>query len=241
MPDEYGLRVARGSRDNAAGNVVTDDACAFLDRVDGMERWSDYFRRSSLGTGVFTFRPNEGVTSEDLAERVLHGGGCVLNRSGMFSPVHQAMPLPGGAAFGVAKRYGFGGLAEGWKVAGPRALRHLLRLIDLPQPTRRLSGEEDAPPAAAGLAEEWGSWVAAGLQSHVAQALPWLTVDGTESFQSAAAAPPVLLPLDSKVAADATELFGGPGLRSSIFWASQISGKTKLTTFTVSPDGVALK
>lgn len=225
----------------ASSKLLTDDATESLDRVDCMERWSDYFRRSSLGTGVFTFRPNEVVTSNELAEHVLRGGGCVLNRSGVFSPVYQAMPLPGGAAFGVAQRYGFGGLAEGWKVAGPRALRHLLRLIDLPQPTRRLSGEEDAPPATAGLAEEWDSWVADGLQSHVAQALPWLTIDGTESFQSAAAAPPVLLPLDSKVAADATELFGGPGLRSSIFWASQISGKTKLTTFTVSPDGVALK
>src|SRR5260370_33225276 len=97
----------------------------------------------------------------------------------MYMPTTRAIALPGGCMFEMVGRYGFLGLPERTWVLGARPLRQIMRLLDLSQPRRRLSGETSILTVPE-LTEEWDAFTYRDRFTRIGEclgALEWMTRD----------------------------------------------------------------
>lgn len=109
---------------------------------------SDVLRRSSLGIGWYVIKEDGNWDGYEVVGALMEAGACAVRHSGMFQPTIQAIGFPGGFFYEVVGSYGFFGLGQGMWLCGPTAVRQVFRLLNLDQPTRRLSGETDIPSTA---------------------------------------------------------------------------------------------
>jgi hypothetical protein len=141
---------------------------------------SEIFRRSTLGTGCYVIRDDEDCGIPDAAttiwDAVIAAGACSVGHSGMYEAIERATALPGGYIYEMVAKYGFGGLPERSWVLGARSLRHIMRLLDLSQPHRRLSGETSIP-CLSELTDEWNEFAHRDRLSRVEASLVLTTVE----------------------------------------------------------------
>ena len=124
---------------------------------------SEIFQAFTLGTGCYIIRNDEDCGLPDAAatilDAVIAAGACSVVHSGMYDAIRsERRRCPGGCIYEMVGEYGFGGLPERSWVIGARPLRHIMRLLDLSQPRRRLSGTPSRIPV--GYPQGWPAGVA---------------------------------------------------------------------------------
>ncbi|MBL7262079.1 hypothetical protein [Paractinoplanes lichenicola] len=150
--------------------------------------WTQFFRKSSMGPGVYALRGAD-TSAADRVEKTLRTAGLeIAERNTYREPVLHAAALPGGAMFRVVHGFGFGGMPMRLWVIGARPLRHVLRLLAVDQPVRRLSGEEGALPRIEELEAEWARFVARPAAEQIRASEPWLLLEGSANLETIRAA-----------------------------------------------------
>ena len=202
------------------------------------KRFSGIFRRSNLGTGCYIIRDDDGCDLPD-AETVIHaavvaGGAATVSHSGMFQSTQRATALPGGFMYEMVGKYGFGGLPERAWVFGPTALRHILRLIDVAQPSRLLASEESIPDLRQ-LTDEWTAFAATDRLTRVSASLGALAAVAGRNLSNERLTPqaePISLPTpwstanpppdDNKSGAGTySQSMFDPRISDSFFWKAE--------------------
>lgn len=202
---------------------------------------SDIFRRSGLGTGWYVIREDEECPLPDgpttILDAVITAGACSVRHSGMYQATTQATALPQGCIYEKISKYGFAGLPEGSWLFGARAARHVLRLLDIGQPQRLLSGETSIPTVSQ-LAKEWDEFAHRARLVRVGEslgALRWMNYDREGRFE------PVELPVQwsqADVPPGVKPGFFDPLFRDSFFWVGESTFVSDATgSYHLTPDG----
>lgn len=217
--------------------------------------FSGIFRRSSLGDGCYLVRNDETSVPPhadmEVYRAVVDSGGCAVRHSGMFQSTHEAIALPGGYTYEMIGRYGFRALPERTWAFGPRAVRHILRLLDVPQPTRLLATEESAPDPAE-LADEWAAFAASDQLERIGASLGALASVTRRRMQDERLTPktePITLPTpystdspppaetDSHSTGYVSHMFD-PRVSDAFFWKAETTSVHDSTgSWILSPDG----
>jgi hypothetical protein len=217
--------------------------------------FSGILRRSSLGDGCYLVRNDEASVPPhadvEVYRAVVASGACAVRHSGMFQSTHEATALPGGYMYEMIGRHGFRALPERSWVFGPRAVRHILRLLDVPQPTRLLATEESAPEPAE-LADEWAAFAASDQLERIGASLGALASVTRRRLQDerlTSDTEPIKLPTpystdnppsdetDSRSAGYASHMFD-PRFSDAFFWRAETTYVYDSTgSWILSPDG----
>lgn len=217
--------------------------------------FSSIFRRSNLGIGCYIVRNDEACALPNAEAAIRHaliaGGAVTVRHSGMFQPIQRATALPGGYLYEMVSQYGFGGLPERAWIFGPTALRQVLRLIDVPQPTRRLAAEESIPDIAQ-LRDEWAAFAETDHLTRIGASLGALAAVSARTFAKGRLTPntePVLLPTpwstanpppddrESGASTYAHSMFD-PRICDSFFWKAETTSVHDSTgDWILAPDG----
>jgi hypothetical protein len=202
---------------------------------------SDIFRRSSLGTGWYVIREDEGCplfyAPTAILDAVIAAGACSVGHSGMYEPTTRATALPQGCMYEKLSSYGFLGLQEGSWLFGATAIRHVLRLLDIGQPRRLLSGETSIPTVSQ-LTKEWHEFTHCDRLIRVGAslgALRWMNYDRHGHFE------PITLPIQWSEAdrpPGVEPRWIDPLIRDSFFWVAEQTYVSDSTgNYHLTPDG----
>ncbi|WP_349876178.1 hypothetical protein ABIH81_18735 [Micromonospora sp. HUAS YX12] len=208
--------------------------------------WTQVFGRSTMGPGVYRLRETDQLDADRLEVALVAAGAWTSQRNSLYEPLVRAAALPGGASFRVVRRYGFFGLPEGLWVIGPRALRHVLRLLNTDPPKRRLSGETEEIASQEYIEAEWSQFTARPHVDLIGATLPWLRLQGSRNLERVRHVSPVSFPVtasksqppaDLKHESDPDWEFD-PRVRDGWFWVGAVEAAGPSGRLHVSPDGV---
>lgn len=206
-------------------------------------RLSEVFHRSDLGTGWYVIREDDNCLLPDMPTAVLSAviaaGACAVGHSGLYEPVTRATALPGGCMYQMLVEYGFGGLPERSWLFGARAVRHVLRLLDLEQPRRRLSGEVDIPTIDE-LSREWEGFAQQDRLAKIGAslgALAWMDYDnlpGSRKSEPHGHFEPITMPIPPGIGGSSFD----PRFRDDWFWRNELTTVRDSTgKYMLTPDG----
>ncbi|MGK5679750.1 hypothetical protein [Actinoplanes sp. URMC 104] len=194
------------------------------------------FPEASIGTGVFALRPSEQLDADRLEKTLRTAGIWFVERNSHPEPLIRAAAVPGGGVHRVVLGYGFGGMPEKLWVIGPRALRHVLRLLEVDQPPQRLPGEDGDIPTLDQLAAEWDRFARLPVEAQVGASVPWLSLTGRANLEEVRSAPPLTFPVPAPPPGARREL--GPRVRGW-FWTQPLEAVGPTERRRVTADGVS--
>ncbi|MFI7336074.1 hypothetical protein [Micromonospora aurantiaca (nom. illeg.)] len=208
--------------------------------------WTQVFGRSTMGPGVYRLRETAQLDADTLEAALVGAGAWTSQRNSLYEPLVRAAALPGGASFRVVRRYGFFALPEGLWVIGPRALRHVLRLLNMDPPKRRLSGEAEEAPSEEYIEAEWSQFAAKPYLQLIGATLPWLRLQGSRDLERVRHASPVSFPVTATKSQPPADLQHGsdpywefdPRVRDGSFWVGAVEAAGPSGHLLLSPDGV---
>jgi hypothetical protein len=216
--------------------------------------WKSVFRRSRYGRDVYCLHETEDLDGDCVEVTVVEGGGAVISSARMLMPRDCAAALPGGAMYRLTDSCGFFGCQEGTWIIGVRALRHVLRLLDIVGPGRRLHGEQIVPGEQE-LAREWAVFTQQSRETLVASAIDWLHL-GPGGNDVVRAQPPFRFPADAdkrnppawyRVPApwDESDLTYGwdsnPRVPEAYFWSGSVTAWCSDGAYRVSAKGLGAR
>lgn len=213
-------------------------------------RMSEILRRSGLGTGWYIIREDHNCplpyAPGEIFDAIIAAGACCVTHSGMYQRTASATALPGGCMYELGEAYGFGGMpARSW-LFGARAVRHVLRLLDISQPGRLLSGEKSIPTMSP-LDREWNDFTQQARLSRVGAslgALAWMRyaqLPGSRESEPDGMFEPLTLPVqwtEADAPPEVKRSWIDPRIRDGFFWTAEST--TVIDSegqYTLTPDG----
>lgn len=209
--------------------------------------WTQVFRKSSIGPDVYVLHETDQLDADKLEKVLLAAGAWISQRGSLYDATLRAAAVPGGAVFRVIHGYGIPGLPEKLWVIGPWALRHVLRLMDIDPPKRRLSTEADEIPTAEQLEAEWLQFSATPAEKQIGASLPWLRLTGSKDLDQVRSASPVTFPVVATENQSPTGPSGdlnhllefGPEVREGWFWKGSVHAEGPAGRRRVTADGLS--